>query len=152
MFAAVFAVAPNLIAAGYTTDPGLRAAAAPLIAFCAWILIVDGGQGVMANALRGRGETWAPTVLHSISYLGIMIPLAYVLAFPAQRGALGLFEATLVASIVSVSLLSARFAWLGRRDRQGPDKARPTPGAERFPERLLNGYPPRLMRVAGWCS
>lgn len=117
-FAAVFAVAPEPIAAGYTTDPALRAATVPLIAFCAWILIVDGGQGVMANALRGRGETWAPTVLHTVSYLVIMIPLAYLLAFPAGRGAMGLFEATLVASIVSVSLLSVRFAWLGRRDRR----------------------------------
>ncbi|MBL8659032.1 MAG: MATE family efflux transporter [Rhodospirillales bacterium] len=121
VFTAAFALAPAAIAAGYTTDPALGAAATPLIAFCAWILIVDGGQGVMANALRGRGETWAPTALHAVSYLAIMIPLAYILAFSAERGAMGLFEATFVASVVSVGVLSARFAWLGRRDREGAD-------------------------------
>ncbi len=115
-FATVFAAAPGALAAAYTTDEALRAVAAPLIALSAWILVVDGGQGVMANALRGRGEIWAPTALHTTSYLGIMIPLAWILAFALGRGAAGLFEAILVASIVSVSLLSARFAWLGRRD------------------------------------
>ncbi|MDZ3838143.1 MAG: hypothetical protein U0S49_12290 [Rhodospirillales bacterium] len=29
-----------------------------------------------------------------------------------------LYEAILIASTVSVTLLSARFAWLGRRDRR----------------------------------
>lgn len=117
MFAIVFALAPEALAAAYTTDPPLRAAAVPLIAISAWILIVDGGQGVMANALRGRGETWGPTLLHTTSYFVVMIPLGWVLAFPLNRGVLGLYEAILVASVISVSLLSARFAWLGRRDR-----------------------------------
>lgn len=128
VFAVVFAVAPEAVVAAYTTDPALRATAVPLITVCAWILIVDAGQGVMANALRGRGETWAPMLLHTISYLGVMIPLAYLLAFPvgADRGVLGLFEATFIASVVSIALLSARFAWLGWQDRR--DEERRSPG------------------------
>jgi MATE family multidrug resistance protein len=116
-FAVIFAFAPEALAAAYTTDAALRAAAAPLIAISAWILIADGGQGVMANALRGRGETWGPTLLHTTSYVVIMIPLGWLLAFPLGRGAVGLYEAILIASVVSVTLLSARFAWLGRQDR-----------------------------------
>ncbi|HSO41443.1 MAG TPA: MATE family efflux transporter [Rhodospirillales bacterium] len=119
LFAVVFALAPEALAAAYTTDFSLRAAVVPLIALSAWILIADGGQGVMANALRGRGETWAPTLMHTTSYVVVMIPLGWLLAFPLGREALGLYEAILIASIVSVSLLSARFAWLGRRDRRG---------------------------------
>lgn len=118
VFAVVFAAVPEALAAAYTTDPALRAAAVPLVAIAAWILIVDGGQGVMANALRGRGETWAPTLMHTTSYFVVMIPLGWFLAFPLGRGAPGLFEAILAASVVSVSLLSFRFAWLGRRDRR----------------------------------
>ncbi|MCU0894611.1 MAG: MATE family efflux transporter, partial [Rhodospirillales bacterium] len=120
LFAAVFASAPEALAAAYTTDEALRAAAAPLIAISAWILIVDGGQGVMANALRGRGETWGPTLLHTTSYVVVMIPLGWLLAFPLGRGAVGLYEAILIASTVSVTLLSTRFAWLGREDRLRP--------------------------------
>ena len=127
VFAVVFAVAPEAVVAAYTTDPALRATAVPLITVCAWILIVDAGQGVMANALRGRGETWAPMLLHTISYLGVMIPLAYLLAFPvgADRGVLGLFEATFIASVVSIALLSARFAWLGWQDRRDEEHRSP---------------------------
>jgi MATE family multidrug resistance protein len=117
-FAVVFALVPEALAAAYTTDPDLRAAAVPLVAVAAWVVIADGGQGVMANALRGRGETWAPTLLHTTSYVVVMIPLGWLMAFPFSRGAVGLFEAILVASVVSVTLLATRFAWLGRRDRR----------------------------------
>lgn len=106
------------ISAAYTTDPALITATAPVIALCAWVLIADGGQGVMANALRGRGETWVATGLHVVSYLVVMTPLAWYLAFPAGRGVRGLFEAVLIASIVSISLLSVRFHRLAVSDRR----------------------------------
>lgn len=115
--AGLLAIAPAL-AGLYTLDSALRALATPLIAFVAFILVADGGQAVMANALRGRGETWFPTGLHVLSYVGVMTPLAWVLTFPLDRGVAGLFEAILIASIVSVSLLSLRFAWLARADRR----------------------------------
>jgi MATE family multidrug resistance protein len=115
---AVLLVAAPAIAGVYSTDAALVAVAAPLIAFVAWILVVDGGQAVMANALRGRGDAWVPTVSHALSYFGVMIPAAWLFAFPLGRGALGLLEGILVASIVSVALLSARFLVLARRDRR----------------------------------
>lgn len=108
--------AAPILAALYTTDVDLRLLAAPLIAFNAWILIADGGQAVMANALRGRGEAWFPTGLHFISYFVVMAPLGYFLAIPLGRGVEGLFEAILIASVVAMSLLSVRFAWLARAD------------------------------------
>jgi MATE family multidrug resistance protein len=113
----VLLVAAPAIAGIYTTDAALLAVVAPLIAFVAWILVVDGGQAVMANALRGRGDAWVPTVSHAVSYFGVMIPAAWLFAFPLDRGALGLLEGILVASIVSVTLLSGRFLALTRRDR-----------------------------------
>ena len=108
-------LAPNLIAGIFSTDPALVAAAAPMIAFVAFVLIADGGQSVMAHALRGRSETWAPAVLHLVSYLVIMMPGAWLLSHTFGRGAVGLFEAILIASLMSASLLSTRFWWLSRR-------------------------------------
>jgi MATE family multidrug resistance protein len=99
------------IAAGFTSNQELVSRAAPLIGFIALVLIADGGQSVMAHALRGCGETWVPAALHVIAYIVIMIPLAWYLALPAGRGAIGLFEAILIASIVSAALASIRF-WL----------------------------------------
>jgi len=109
--------APDLIAGVFSTDPALVAAAAPLIAFVAFVLIADGGQSVMAHALRGRSETWVPAVLHVVSYLVIMMPGAWLLSHTFGRGAIGLFEAILIASLVSVTMLSLRFWWLSRKDR-----------------------------------
>nr|WP_246654011.1 MATE family efflux transporter [Azospirillum formosense] len=105
---------PEPLAAIYSADPQLIAAVAPLIAFTAWVLVADGGQVVMANALRGRGDAWVPTALHFISYAVVMIPVSALLAFGLERGARGLFEGILIASVVSVTILSLRFALLSR--------------------------------------
>ena len=103
------------MAGAYTTDLNLLALTTPLIAFSAFILVVDGGQNVMASALRGRGDTWVPTVLHVISYFVVMMPAAFYLTFSLEHGPMGLVEAIMAASVVSVSLLAARFHLLGKR-------------------------------------
>lgn len=106
---------PEQLAAIYSADPELIARVAPLIAFTAWVLVADGGQTVMANALRGRGDAWVPTALHVLSYAVVMIPVSALLAFGWGRGERGLFEGILIASVVSVTILSLRFARLSRR-------------------------------------
>jgi len=107
-----------LIASAYSDDQALLGLAATLIAFTAFILIADGGQVVMAHALRGREDSWVPTWCHAFSYFGVMVPLAYLLAIEFGHGVMGLFQAVLIASIVSVALLSLRFWWLSLRDRR----------------------------------
>ena len=106
---------PESLAAIYTTEPEMITRIAPLIAFTAFVLVADGGQAVMSHALRGRNDVWVPTALHFISYGAVMIPVSALLVFALDRGERGLFEAILIASIVSVSILAARFAWLCRR-------------------------------------
>lgn len=73
--ACLFALFPEQIGGLFTTDPQLLAVTVPLVTFSAFILIADGGQVVMANALRGQADTWVPTALHFFSYYGVMIPL-----------------------------------------------------------------------------
>lgn len=106
---------PVTMAGLYTGDATLIAVTAPLIAFSALILIADGGQTVMASALRGRGDSWTPTALHLVSYYGVMVPVSAWLAFGLHHGVAGLFQGILVASLVSVSVLSVRFFILSRR-------------------------------------
>ncbi len=103
------------IAALLTTDPALVATTAPLIALSAYALIADGGQVVMASALRGAGETWVPTAMHIVSYFGVMIPGCWIFAFPMGFGAAGLVGGIVLASIVSVTLVSFRFWLISRR-------------------------------------
>jgi MATE family multidrug resistance protein len=110
----LYGLMPGLVASIYTSDPALLARVVPLIGFSAWILVVDGGQTVMANALRGRHDAWVPTVLHFVSYAVVMIPVSALSAFVLGRAEQGLFDGILIASVVSVLILSLRFAILSR--------------------------------------
>ena len=92
---------------------------APLIAFIGVILIPDGGQVVLSHALRGRGDTVVPVLSHLLSYLGVMMPLSWLLALKFERGAAGILEAILIASVVAVALLVWRFYHVSRRARIG---------------------------------
>lgn len=105
---------PGTIAALYSDEPAMLAVLPALIAIVALVLIPDGGQVVMAFALRGAGDTWWPTASHMFSYLGIMIPAGWLLAFTAGRGAAGLIEAIALASVVSLAILALRFHRVAR--------------------------------------
>ncbi|MCB9946749.1 MAG: MATE family efflux transporter [Rhodospirillaceae bacterium] len=112
----VLLVFPDAVVAVYTEDPAVAATATGLVVLSAFLLAFDGGQGLMATALRGRSDNVVPTALHFVSYILVMIPLCWWLALPLERGARGLIEGMLVASVVSLGLLSARFHVLARRD------------------------------------
>ena len=105
----------DIIAGAYTTDAALLAIAAPIIAFTAWLVVVDGAQGVLVNALRGYGETWMPVVLQGGAFALVMVPLAWVMAFPVGHGVLGLIEGIIAGCLVAAVLLAVRFHRLSRR-------------------------------------
>lgn len=118
IFALIMGLFPAALVAVYSRDPALAALTVPAVGLAAWVLMADGGQAVMANALRGRGETWITTACHVFSYLVVMVPLSWFLALPSGRGVIGLFEGVLVASIISLVLLAARFQWLAVRGKR----------------------------------
>ncbi len=115
--ALVFLLLPERLARAYTIDPALVALTAPAILFSAAILVADGGQAVMANALRGRGDTWVVSALQSASFFAVMVPVSWWLAFDRGREVIGLLEGVLVGCAVSVALLAGRFHLLSLRDQ-----------------------------------
>lgn len=120
---AVFGVVVSLIiwpaapwiAAAYTTDAEVIAVAAAALALSCLFLLADGLQVVIAQALRARGDVWMPTFTHLTSYVIIMMPLAWWLALPMGMGVTGLVWAVILASLISVGLLSVRFWRLSRQ-------------------------------------
>jgi len=107
---------PAQIAGAFTMDPALIMATVPLIILSAWMLFFDSAQTVIGNGLRGRRDIWMPTALYFFSYILVMIPLAYFLAFTLNRGAAGLLESIVIASVISFILLTSRFYYLSYLD------------------------------------
>lgn len=108
---------PEIFARLYTDDPRVLALALPLYVLGGYALLLDTTQTIWSNALRGRHDKWFATASHMLSYVMVMVPLAWYLAFPLERRSPGLFEALIVASVLSVVLLTGRFVLLGRRDQ-----------------------------------
>jgi MATE family multidrug resistance protein len=109
-----FAAAPGPAVRLFTSDPAIAAMAVPLMIWIALATVFDGGQSVMNNACRGRGDAWIPTLLHFASYWLVMVPLSYLLTFPGGQGLAGVYQAIGVASVVSLVVLGVRFQRLSR--------------------------------------
>jgi MATE family multidrug resistance protein len=107
--------AAGLISHGYTTDAATIAMAAPAMALACLFFFPDALQVVTAQALRARGDVWLPTCTHLMSYVLIMMPLAWWLAIPLKMGIAGMVWAVILASFVSGGLLLGRFWQLSRR-------------------------------------
>ncbi|NQV98788.1 MAG: MATE family efflux transporter [Rhodospirillales bacterium] len=105
------------ISSFYTSDQHLVEFAQPLIFLCGLAIVLDGGQAVMANVLRGRKDVWIPSGLQTLSYIGLLIPLSWTLSIYLGHGPNGLFEAILLTSVFALSLLALRFYGLCLGDR-----------------------------------
>ena len=81
----------------------------------------DGLQVVAAQSLRARSDIRAPAMIHIISYVVVMMPLAYWLGITSGGGVDGLIWAIIIASALSAVLLWGRFAWLARLPLTPPD-------------------------------
>lgn len=110
----VLLVIPSPIANSLTSDIALAALVASLMPVAALVLVPDGGQVVVAAALRARGDNWLPTASHVLAYVVVMPPLAWWLGEYLGRGVSGLMEAIVVASFLSVAVLMWRLQRLTR--------------------------------------
>lgn len=119
--AIVVFVFSHQIGALYTADLNLVAMIAGLMWICALVLIPDGGQVVAAAALRARGDNWFPTFSHVLSYLIVMPALGFWLAETRGMAVAGLLWSICLSSVLSVSILLARWWWLSSRPAQRSD-------------------------------
>ena len=105
----------SAIAAAYTHDVAVAAVTAAALLLAAWVFFVaDGLQVVGAQALRARGDIWVPTVTHFASYIAVLLPAGYIGGVVLHFGVAGIVWGTIIASLLSASLLVGRFLWLAR--------------------------------------
>lgn len=88
---------PARIAHIFTPDPGVIAAAVPLMLIAAGFQFFDGVQITATGALRGAGNTHAPFVTQLVVYWFIGMPLGILLGFHEKLGAAGLWWGLLIA-------------------------------------------------------
>jgi MATE family multidrug resistance protein len=107
--------ATDFVASAYTKDPAVLALLPLALALNCLFYMADGAQVVSANALRARGDIWWPTRMHTVSYILVMLPVAWGLAVTLGMGLEGIMWALIVASFVSAGGLIWRFRALGDR-------------------------------------
>ena len=72
-----------------------------LVGFTAFVIVFDGLQNVASMALRAQNVIWPPTFIHLGSYFLIMIPATWYFGLVLGRGAMGMMEGVLIASIIA---------------------------------------------------
>ena len=112
VYAIGFALFPHEILSIYLSDEDLIKMAVPVLPLIGLVMYADGGQVVMAQALRSSADSWIPTLLHFTSYMMIMIPAGYLLTQWLTHGVYGLFEAIAIGSLISMIVLTGRWIWL----------------------------------------
>jgi MATE family multidrug resistance protein len=115
VFGLAVSLLPQTISAAYVSDAAVWAISRQTLAAIGLMVIVDGVMIVTMGALRGMGDVRWPAFLHGIAFWIVGVPMAYVLAFPAGIGAVGLILGISLAMLVSLILLGLRFRLVSAR-------------------------------------
>ncbi len=75
----------------YTTDTAVIALASQLLIMAAIFQLFDGLQVVLLSILRGVADVKLSMIYALIAYIGINIPISYVLAFKFDMGPMGIW-------------------------------------------------------------
>ena len=90
--AAVFLLAPGLLARAYTNDAEVLAVAVTLIPIAGVFQVVDGLQVVASGGLRGIGDTRVPMVVGLLGFYAIGLPVGILLSrWERTAGPVGLW-------------------------------------------------------------
>lgn len=110
MFIALRWVLPTL----YVQDEAVIALAATLLIYAGAFSIFDGAQCIGLGVLRGYNDIKIPTVIATVSYLVVQIPVGYIAAFPLGMGPQGIWVGYCVGLVVASIAYFIRFRQITR--------------------------------------
>lgn len=116
------------IAALYSGDAAVQAAALGLLLLAALFQFSDGLQAVAAGALRGLKDTRRPMFLTAFAYWAVGMSCGAVLAYRYDWGAQGIWGGLCLGLSAAAVLLGGRLLWLLRRPDAGAGAASGTFG------------------------
>jgi MATE family multidrug resistance protein len=100
---------------GHGVDPATLALTSTLLLVGASFFIFDGFQVIAAGALRGFNDTRVPLLFAAVSFWAVGFTCAYVLAFRAGLGAVGVWLGLVLGLACYAVLLVMRFSRLAHR-------------------------------------
>ncbi len=118
----MFLTLPGAIAAAFTHDATVIAAAIPLFFIASIFQFCDGLQITALGALRGAGDTHSGLITHACSYWLLGLPLGTYLCFHQQMGARGLWLGLCASLVVTGFVLLNRWRMIEINDNDGADK------------------------------
>lgn len=109
--ALMFILLRNQLPLFFSSDSEVLAMAAQLLIVAAFFQIFDGLQVVMLGNLRGLHDVRGPMLIAFFAYLGLGLPVSYILAFPFELGPVGIWYGFLSGLGVAGILSYRRFLW-----------------------------------------
>jgi MATE family multidrug resistance protein len=93
----------------FTNDPEVIELSSTLILIAGLFQYADGLQCIGAAMLRGIQDVRVPMRIAFLAYIGIALPLGYVLTFPCGLGAKGMWLAFILGLAIPAVLYHIRF-------------------------------------------
>lgn len=110
-----FLVIPETLVAVFTADAGVVAFALPALAVAGTMMIFDGSQAVLINALRALGDVWFPMVAQILSFWVLAIPAGWIMAFGMDLGTAGLMGGIYIGVVAATAVNGWRFRRMSHR-------------------------------------
>jgi len=104
----------SAIAGIYGLDAEAQAMAAGAMQMAGFVILFDGSQAVLANALRSRGDVWPTTLIQIACFWLVMLPAAWLFAMHLGHGPAGLVAGVGVGAAASALALAYRFRRLAQ--------------------------------------
>jgi putative MATE family efflux protein len=112
--AAIFLLFGGTIVGVFTEDSAVFATGVECLRIISYGYLFYAMGMVMVQAFNGAGDTGTPTMINFFCYWMFQIPLAYILAVPAEMGPRGVFWAIAIAEVaitVTAVLVFSRGRW-----------------------------------------
>lgn len=104
VFGSLFLFMPETLVAAYTPQAAVAAFALPALTVAGFMMVFDGGQAVLVNALRATGDVWFPMTAQIVSFWLLAAPAAWYLAFEFGYGTAGLMGGIFIGVVAATIL------------------------------------------------
>jgi len=115
-FGVLFLIFRNILPQAFSNNVQIIELSSNLLIVAALFQMFDGLQVTVIGMLRGLEDAKFPTIITLISYWGIALPLAYVLAYNFKLEVVGIWIALLISLVIVALSLLLRFNYLVRKN------------------------------------